>query len=136
MFVRCFPLAANDAVHASAYIRNRVGQLKSLIRRKILFMSKHMLDIYYVKPGSHMPPKHLRRSRRYCRVVPAIQLHHAVRPPATRKSEVFTAGMPAKLNSSQLHRHAGGEDSWPLLPATSVLMSEGHRRQYRRLCRW
>ena len=96
-------------------------------------MSKHVLDIYYVKPGSHMPPKHLRRSRRYCSVVPAIQLHHTVRPPGTRKSEVFTAGMPAKLNSSQLRRHAGGKDSWPLLPATSVLMSEGHRRQYRRL---
>ena len=40
--------------------------------------------------------------------------------------------MPAKLNSTQLRRHAGGKDSWPLLPATSVLMSEGHRRQYRR----
>ena len=34
MFVRCFPLAATDAVHASAYIRNRVGQLKSLIKKK------------------------------------------------------------------------------------------------------
>ena len=56
--------------------------------------------------------------------------------PAARKSEVFTAGMPAKLNSTQLRRHAGGKDSWPLLPATSVLISEGHRRQYRRLYRW
>ena len=67
-------------------------------------MSKHMLDIYYVKPGSHMPPKPLRRHRagRYWRVLPAIQLHHTVRPPATRKSEVFTAVMPAKLNSSEL----------------------------------
>ena len=86
-------------------------------------MSKHMLDIYYAKPRSHMPSKHLRRvAPHYCRVLPAIQLQHAVRPPATRKSEVFTAGMPAKLNSIQLRRHAGGKDSWPLLPATSVLM--------------
>ena len=29
--------------------------------------------------------------------------------PATRNIAVFTAGMPAKLNSSQLHRHAGGK---------------------------
>ena len=34
MFVRCFPLAATDAVHASAYIRNRVGQLKSLMKKE------------------------------------------------------------------------------------------------------
>ena len=34
MFVRCFPLAATDAVHASAYIRNRVGPLKGLIKKK------------------------------------------------------------------------------------------------------
>ena len=34
MFVRCFPLAATDAVHGSAYIRNRVGPLKSLIKKK------------------------------------------------------------------------------------------------------
>ena len=30
--------------------------------------------------------------------------------PATRNIAVFTAGMPAKLNSSQLRRHAGGKD--------------------------
>ena len=30
--------------------------------------------------------------------------------PATRNIAVFTAGMPAKLNSSQLCRHAGGKD--------------------------
>ena len=34
MFVRCFPLAATDAVHASAYIRNRVGRLKGLIKKE------------------------------------------------------------------------------------------------------
>ena len=34
MFARCFPLAATDALHASAYIRNRVGQLKSLMKKE------------------------------------------------------------------------------------------------------
>ena len=31
-------------------------------------------------------------------------------PPATRNIAVFTAGMPAKLNSIQLRRHTGGKD--------------------------
>ena len=31
-------------------------------------------------------------------------------PPATRNITVFTAGMRAKLNSTQLRRHAGGKD--------------------------
>ena len=100
-------------------------------------MSKQMLDIYYVKPGSHMPPKPLRRSRR-----PVLQGTACDTTPPCRK----TAGnkkvgglyrryaCEVKLESTS--QPAGGKDSWPLLPATSVLMSEGHRRQYRRLCCW
>ena len=40
-----------------------------------------------IKPGSHMPPMYL------------------------QPSQSFTASMPAKLNLSQLRRHARGKDS-------------------------
>ena len=87
------------------------------------------------KPGSHMPPMYLRRSRRYSLGQVSDEREHA--PPATEAiRESSTARMPEKLNLSQLRRHAGGKD-WDEQCCRLLLVpiSEQYPRQYRGSCR-
>ena len=64
----------------------------------------YSLILTQVKPCSHMPPMYLQRSRRCClRYYSDIWGHNA-------NGSRFTSGMPAKSNSCQLCKYAGGQD--------------------------
>ena len=59
-----------------------------------------------VKPGSHMPPTYLGRGRRHglgqhCGICEHLSPIHNL-------SQALIAGLPAKLNSTQLRRQVGG----------------------------
>ena len=59
------------------------------------------------KPGSHMPPTCRGRGRRHglgqrCGICEDLSPTHNL-------SQTLTAGLPAKLNSTQLRRQVGGE---------------------------
>ena len=56
-----------------------------------------------------MPAMYLQRSRRH-RLAYCSQTNENTRRRQLEPSQSFTAGMPAKLNSSQLRRHAGDKD--------------------------
>ena len=78
-----------------------------------------LICLRYLKPGSHMPPMHLRHGRRYCleycfnmRTKAACN----VAPPMAQSS---TPSMPAKL--TRVRRHAGSKTlRWLELPAAHV----------------
>ena len=56
-----------------------------------------------------MPPMYLQRSRRY-RLAYCSRMNENTRRRQLEPSQSFTAGMPAKLSSSQLRRHANDKD--------------------------
>jgi len=59
------------------------------------------------KPGSHMPPTYLGRGRRHCLGQRCGICEHL--SPTDNLSQTLIAGLPAKLNSTQLRRQVGGE---------------------------
>ena len=116
-----------------------------------------MTSFTQVKPGSHMPPSYPRHSCRCCLRHRSDMRTESLRqqrpcqssPPACLRLEFNFAGMPAvkTCDVSCCRRRyvltcrrsiAGiklGSHMPPMLPATSVLISEQYPRQYRRPCR-
>jgi len=73
-----------------------------------------------LKPGSHMPPMHLRHGDRYCR---GYSSDMRTEMAGNLLIPVFTPGMPAKLTQVQLCRHARDRTlRWLKLPAAHVLI--------------
>ena len=60
-----------------------------------------------VKPGSHMPPTYLAHSGQHSLGPQCGRCEHF--SPAHNLSWALIAGLPAKLNSTQLRRQAGGQ---------------------------
>ena len=123
-----FTTVSPHSVHKKTglhYHRDEIHQLQRSWRksnsswnvRKLLSKFLNRQIIKQFKPGSHMPPMHLRHARRYC-------LGWEQKWPAELVIPVFTVGMPLKLTQVQLRRHAGGKALRLFyLPAAHVLIS-------------